>query len=95
MPFGFFTIERWHSKKQQWVPVCHLNADGSITKALEELERRGRPGFFRVVQMQRMVKAEKKDGKLRLRKWHAGTPQTLARAAAGFDRESEKRLGRG
>jgi len=71
MPHGFFTIEQWRNKK--WVTVCHLNGD--------------KPWFFRVVQTQRMVWAEKADGKLRLRKWHANNPETLSRSAKAFDRD--------
>ncbi len=83
MPHGFFTIEQWRGK--QWMPVCHLVADRSVSDALQELERRGKPGFFRVVQMQRMVWAEKKNGRLHLRKWHANSPDTLSRTARAFD----------
>ena len=85
MAHGFFTIERWRNKK--WVTVCHLNGDQSVTDALRMLERRDNPGFFRVVQTQRMVWAEKTDGKLRLRKWHANKPETLSRSAEAFDRD--------
>jgi hypothetical protein len=90
MPHGFFTIEQWRDKR--WVPVCHLEGYGrTLTDALRELERRGQPGFFRVVQMQRMVWAEKAGGKLRLRKWHAGSSDALLRAARAFDRDKGKR----
>ena len=85
MAQGFFTIEQWRNKR--WVAVCDLNGDQSVTTALRELERRGKPGLFRVVQTQRMVWAEKKDGELKLRKWHAGTPETLSRTAEAFDRD--------
>jgi len=87
MAHGYFTIEEWRGKKKQWVAVCHLNGDQSVTDALRELERRDKPGLFRVVQMQRMVWAEKIDGKLRLRKWHANSPDTLSRTAETFDRD--------
>ena len=90
MAHGFFTIEQWRGRKKQWVTVCHLPADQSVTEALQELERRGQPGFFRVVQTQRMVWAEKIGGKLRLRKWHANHPETLARSAEAFDRDGGK-----
>jgi hypothetical protein len=88
MAHGFFTIEKWRDKK--WVKVCDLNADQSVTNALEELERRGKPGYFRIVQTQRMIWAEKIDGKLKLRKWHAGSPETLSRGAEAFDRDGGK-----
>ena len=85
MPHGFFTIEQWRGKK--WETVCHLDGGHSLTEAIEEVERRGKAGFFRVVQTQRKIWAEKKDGKLRLRKWHAGSPETLSRGTEAFDRD--------
>jgi hypothetical protein len=84
MPHGFFTIEQWRNK--EWVAVCHLDASRSVSDALKELEGRGKPGFFRVVQTQRMIWAEKVGGKLRLRKWHAGHPYTLEASAKAYDR---------
>jgi hypothetical protein len=54
------------------------------------LERRGKPGYFRIVQTQRMIWAEKIGGKLKLRKWHAGNPEALSRGAAAFDRDGGK-----
>jgi hypothetical protein len=88
MAHGFFTIEQWRNKK--WVAVCHLDASRTITDALKELERHDKPGFFRVIQTQRMIWAEKTGGKLRLRKWHAGHPDTLMRSAKAFDRDKGK-----
>jgi hypothetical protein len=88
MAHGFYTIEQWRGKR--WVTVCHLDGGQSLTAALEEVQRRGKAGFFRVVQTQRMIWAEKHDGKLRLRKWHAGSPETLARTAEAFDRDGGK-----
>jgi hypothetical protein len=72
------------------VTVCHLDSGRSVSDARKELERRGKAGFFRVVQTQRMIWAEKVGGKLRLRKWHAGDPKTLARTAKAFDRDKGK-----
>jgi hypothetical protein len=91
MPHGFFTIDEWKSLKRgqpaQWVTVCHVSADKTLTQAIEELEILGKPGFFRVVQTQRMVWAEMEDGKLRLRRSHTMTPESLARTAEAFDRD--------
>ena len=91
MPHGFFTIEQWKPRKRggtsEWVEVVHLNADRSLSDALREIERRDRAGFFRIVQTQRQVWAEKSDGKLRLRKWHAGSPEALARTGEAFVRD--------
>jgi hypothetical protein len=88
MAHGFFTIEQWRDKK--WIEVCHVNGDRSLTDAIQKLERRGKPGLFRVVQMQRMIWAEKAAGKLRLRKWHASSPDLLSRTAEAFDRDGGK-----
>jgi len=93
MTFGFFTIERWGRKngKFQWLPVCHLDHDKTVTDAIQALEKKGEPGFFRLIQTQRMIRVTRENGKLRLRKWHAGKPETLARSARAFERDSVKR----
>jgi hypothetical protein len=91
MAHGFFTIEQWKSPKRgakpQWVAVAHLNGDQSLSAALREIEERGEPGFYRVVQTLRQVWAETVGGNLRMRKWHAMTPDHLARTAEAFDRD--------
>jgi hypothetical protein len=93
MPFGFFTVEQWARKKGkfQWSLVGHLDHCHSLSDAIQFLEKKGEPGFFRVIQTQRMIRAEKENGKLHLRKWHAGTPETLARSAKAFERDGKKR----
>jgi len=88
MPYGFFTIEQW--RKKRWQTVCHVTGYKKLTDAIRELERRNKAGFFRVTQMQRMIWAEKIDGKLRLRKWHASSPESLSRTAAAFDHDKGK-----
>jgi len=90
MAHGFFAIEKWHGSNRKWVTVANLNGDSSVSDALRALERRGKRGFFRVVQTQRMIWAEKTKGKLRLRKWHATSPGTLLRTAKAFDRDKGK-----
>ena len=91
MPHGFFTIEQWKrpksGKKSQWTPIIHLDADQSLTAAIQALEKRGKPGCFRVIQTQRQIWGEIVNGKLKLRKWHAGTPESLARTAQAFERD--------
>jgi len=83
MPAGYYTIEERRGAK--WVPVCHLEGYGKrLTDALKRLEERGKPGFYRIVQMQRMVLAEKVDGRLHLKKWHASGPKELERCARAF-----------
>jgi hypothetical protein len=94
MPHGFFTIERGarppRSRKSQWVAVRDLDGFSSLSDAEKLLERLNQPGLYRVVQTQRMIWAEKASSKLRLRKWHAITPESLARTAAAFDRDGGK-----
>jgi hypothetical protein len=94
MPHGYFTIEQLKPSRSgrstEWAPVTHLNAGHTLSDALRKIEERDKPGLFRVVQMQRYVLAEKADGKLRLRKWHASSPESLDRAARGFVRDKGK-----
>jgi hypothetical protein len=85
---GFLTIEEWRDKR--WVAVCHLDGNQTVTDAMRALERRDKPGFFRIVQTQRMIWAEKIDGKLKLRKWHANSARTLSRNTEAFDRDGGK-----
>ena len=88
MPHGFFTIEQWKPKKRggkpQWTAVAHIDACESLSSAIQIIQQRNRPGFFRIIQTQRQVWAEVIDGKLKLRKWHAGSPKSLARTAKAF-----------
>jgi len=89
MPQGYYTIEQWKPAKKSaapaWVAVLHLPFGTSLTAAETAVEGLG-PGFYRVVQMQRVIWAEKEDGKLRLRKSHAGSPDSLESMARMFDR---------
>jgi hypothetical protein len=91
MAHGFFTIEQWNpptrSTEPAWVPVQHLDAGHSLTDALRAIEERGQAGFYRVIQTQRQVWAEKVDGKLHLHKWHASSPDALTRTAEAFERD--------
>jgi hypothetical protein len=88
MAHGFFTIEQWRGKK--WQTICHLDATQSLAAAVNELKRRDKTGFFRIVQTQRMIWAEKSNGRLHLHKWHAGNPETLSRSTKAFDRDGGK-----
>jgi hypothetical protein len=94
MPRGFFTIEKWERPprggKSRWTVVCHLGAEHSLSDAMRHLESLRRPGFFRVVQTQRMAWAEMGEGKLRLRRWHASSPESLTRSAEAFERDGGK-----
>jgi hypothetical protein len=78
---------RKRGAKAEWVAVAHVNAGASLSDALRLIEQRDRPGFFRVIQTQRQVWAERVGGKLRLGKWHAGSPAALARTAEAFVRD--------
>jgi hypothetical protein len=91
MAHGFFTLEQWKRPvpraAPRWVPIRHFNHDITLSGAIQHLENLGRPGFYRVTQTQRMIWAEKTEGRLRLRKWHAGSPEALARSVEAFDRD--------
>ena len=89
MPHGFFTVEQW--KRPHWVPILQLDSYQSLTKAMLALEKRGKPGLFRVVQMQRCVWAEIEKGKLRLHGSHASSPESLAQIVEIFEREGGRR----
>jgi hypothetical protein len=95
MPHGFFTVEQWKRSAKdeptQWIPILHLDSYHSLTKAIAALERRGEPGLFRVVQMQRCVWAEMEHGKLRLHGSHASSPENLAQLVEIFEREGGRR----
>jgi hypothetical protein len=68
----------------------HLDAGASLTDALDSIARRDKPGFFRVIQTQRQVWAERVGGKLKLRKWHALSPAALKRSTDAFVRDKGK-----
>ena len=91
MPHGFFTVEQWnrpqHGAKAEWIPILHVDCHQSLRRAVEAVEQRNQPGLYRVVQMQRSVWAEMENGKLRLRCWHASSPEGLARLAEAFERD--------
>jgi hypothetical protein len=95
MPHGFFTVEQWKHPQDgaaaHWIPILHLNSYQSLTKAIAALERRGEPGLFRVVQMQRCVWAEMEGGKLRLHGSHSSSPENLAQIVEIFEREGGRR----
>ena len=90
MPQGYYTIERWTQPKKgapaQWVAVLHLPFGESLTAAEARIEKLGKPGFYRVVLMQRVIWAEKQGKKLRLRKSHAGSPKSLDDIRKMFER---------
>jgi hypothetical protein len=95
MPHGFFTVEQWTRSEKtataQWIPILHLDSYQSLTKAMAVLEKRGEPGLFRVVQMQRCIWAEMEGGRLRLHGSHASSPENLARIVEIYEREGGRR----
>ncbi|MGO8837574.1 MAG: hypothetical protein ACLQAH_05310 [Limisphaerales bacterium] len=95
MPHGFFTVEQWmplhDGWSSQWIPILHLDAYQSLSKASEALKRRGVPGLFRVVQMQRCIWAEMEGGKLRLHGSHCSSPKNLVQIVETYEREGGHR----
>jgi hypothetical protein len=93
MPHGFFTVEQLISDdpKPHWNPILHLDSYQSLSKAIEALEKRGKPGLYRVVQTQRCVWAEVEGGKLRLHRSHVSSPESLTELVKIFEREGGRR----
>jgi hypothetical protein len=93
MPHGYFTVEQWKPAQEGagWMPILHLDSYQSLTKAVQQLERRGKPGLFRVLQMQRCIWGEMEHGKLKLHGSHASSPESLAEIVEIFEREGGRR----
>ncbi|GEM_PF-2058232 len=91
MSQGFFTIEQWKRPKRggrrQWIPVQSVDGYHDLAGALKVLEDGGRPGLYRVVQMQRLVWAEKAEGKLKLHKSHAMTREGMEQIVKIFEKD--------
>jgi hypothetical protein len=90
MPQGYYTVEQWTRAKRggrlEWVAVLHLRLGESLTAAEKAIERLWKPGFYRVVQTQRVIWAELEGSGLRLRKSHAGSPESLDSMRQVYDR---------
>jgi hypothetical protein len=90
MAQGYYTIEQWTPAKKgarpEWLAVLHLPFGESLTAAEKAIERLGKPGFYRVVQTQRVIWAELEANGLRLRKSHAGSPESLDNMRQIFER---------
>jgi hypothetical protein len=93
MPQGYYTIEQWTpaeggaaGDEAGWVAVCTLPFGATQTQAEAALEKRGQHGFYRLVQMQRVIWAQREGTKLRLRKAHATSPKGLDGLRAMFER---------
>src|SRR5262249_14715673 len=94
-PHGYFTVEQWKRRREgatpQWIPILQLDSRHSLTKAVEALESRGKPGLFRILQMQRCVWAEMEGGTLRLHGSHASSPENLTQIVEILEREDGRR----
>ena len=90
MPQGYYTIEQWTQPedggKGKWVAIRHLPFGLSLTEAEQAVLELGKPGFYRLVQLQRVIWAEHEAGGLRLRKSHAGSPESLDEMRRTFER---------
>lgn len=90
MPQGYYLVEQWARPAEDapaaWVVVLQLPFGATLTAAEEALEKLGQPGFYRVVQMQRVVWAEKEKDGFKLRKSHALSPDGLRKLAEMFER---------
>jgi hypothetical protein len=89
MPQGYYTIERWTATDGapgRWSTVLQLPFGVSFTAAESALEKLDRAGFFRIVQMQRVIWAEKHGSAVKLRKSHAASEAGLDRMRAMFER---------
>jgi hypothetical protein len=90
MPQGYYTIEQWKPPRKgappQWVAILTLPFGKTLTAAEEALSQLGEPGFYRIVQMQRVIWAEHEGSKVRLRKSHAGSPEGLDRIRQMYER---------
>ena len=90
MAQGYYTIEQWaptrKNARPEWVAVLHLPFGESLTAAEKAIERLGKPGFYRIVQTQRVIWAEQEVTGLRLRKSHAGSPEGLDIMRQTFER---------
>jgi hypothetical protein len=95
MPFGYFTIEQYKQPagkaRGAWTPVIQLDAGHNLTDALKSLEARKKPGLYRVLQIQRCIWAETKQGKLKLYPAHASNPGSLDKITEIFIREKGHR----
>jgi hypothetical protein len=91
MASGFITIEQWKRPRPraalQWMAIDNLDAGKSLSHAIKQIETMGKSGLYRVVQTQRTIWAEREGNKLRLRKWHAMSAESLDRLAKAYERD--------
>lgn len=75
----------------RWKPIVHLDSDQTATKAIAALRLRGEAGLFRIVQVQRIVWAEREGDGLRLHGSHTSSPENLAELVRLFEEEGGRR----
>lgn len=72
MPQGYYVVQQSTCPTQEaaaaWIPVLVLPFGATLTAAEQALAELQEPGFYRIVQMQRVIWAEREAGVLRLRK---------------------------
>jgi hypothetical protein len=90
MPQGYYTIEQWKRPRKgapsEWVAILTLPFGEPLSAAEQALARIDKAGFYRVIQIQRVIWAEHDRGSLRLRKSHAGSPESLDQMRLMFER---------
>jgi hypothetical protein len=90
VPQGYYTVEQWMSRRRssppEWIALFHLPLGKSLTAAENAIRKLAKPGFYRVVQTQRVIWAENEQGTFRMRKSHAGSPESLNAMREMFDR---------
>ena len=59
MPQGYYTIEQWTESEQggerKWVAVLNTAFGATLSAAEDALAKLGKPGFYRIVQTQRVI----------------------------------------
>jgi hypothetical protein len=90
MPQGYYTIEQWKQPRRgappEWVAILSLPFGETLSAAEQALSQLDKAGFYRVIQTQRVIWAEYELGSLRLRKSHAGSPESLDQMRLMFER---------
>jgi hypothetical protein len=90
MPQGYYVVEQWmcsaKDSAREWMPVLVLPFGATLTAAEQALEKLREPGFYRIVQMQRVIWADQEAGVFKLRKSHANSPEGLKKMQEMFER---------
>jgi len=90
MPQGYYVVEQWKCSTRdaaaEWTAILVLPFGATLTAAEQALEKLGAPGFYRIVQIQRVIWADQEAGVFKLRKSHANSPDGLKKMQAMFER---------